>query len=114
MQMTPPQEENSFTLENGGTTSLRFVQNMDTTQMPLIVKEDKCDEAKELFQGTGVVITPEGKKHLGAATGTHSFVECYIKQKVSGWVKEIERLSAIANTQPYATYATFTHGLASK
>ena len=58
-----------------------------------------------------MAITPEGKKHLGAATGTHSFVECYIKQKVSGWVKEVERLSAIANTQPHAAYAAFTHGL---
>lgn len=44
----------------------------------------------------------------------NSFVECYVQHKVSGWVKEVERLSSNAETQPHAAYAAFTHGLTSK
>ena len=80
----------------------------------LIVKEGKLKEASTLFQETGVSITEEGKRHLGAAVGTSSFVESYVQRKVSGWVHEVERLSSIASTQPHAAYAAFTHGLTSK
>ena len=80
----------------------------------LIVKEASLEEATALFQGTGVSITVEGKRHLGAAIGTSSFVENYVRRKVSGWVREVERLSRIATTQPHAAYAAFTHGLISK
>ena len=80
----------------------------------LIVKEANLEEATALFQGTGVSITVEGKRQLGAAIGTHSFVDNYVQRKVSGWVHEVERLSSIATTQPHAAYAAFTHGLTSK
>ena len=80
----------------------------------LIVKDSNLKEATTLFQGTGVSITAEGKRHLGAAIGTNSFVESYVKRKVSGWVHEVERLSSIAVTQPHAAYAAFTHGQTSK
>ena len=59
-------------------------------------------------------ITAEGKRHLGAAIGTNSFVESYVKRKVSVWVHEVEHLSSIAVTQPHAAYAAFTHGQTSK
>ena len=80
----------------------------------LIVKEANLEEATVLFQGTGVSITVAGKRHLGAAIGTHSFVENYVQRKVSGWVREVEQLSSIVTTQPHAAYAAFTHGLTSK
>ena len=70
--------------------------------------------AKEVFQGTGVSVTEEGKRHLGAALGTQCFVEGYVQRKVSEWVKAVERLSTIAETQPHAAYTAFTHGLMSK
>jgi hypothetical protein len=37
-----------------------------------------------------------------------------VKRRVSEWVNVIERLSSIAQTQPHAAYAAFTHGLMSK
>ena len=80
----------------------------------LIVKEANLEEATALFQGTGVSITVDGRRHLGAAIGTRSFVENYVQRKVSGWIREVERLSSIATTQPHAAYAAFTHGLTSK
>ena len=91
---------------------------MDTTQMPprhgSLSKKANLEEATALFQGTGVSITVEGKRHLGAAIGTHSFVEKYVQRKVSGWVRDVERLSSIAITQPHAANAAFTQGLTSK
>ena len=80
----------------------------------IVVKEDKVDAAVAAFQGTKVNITIEGKRQLGAALGTRSFVEEYVHQKVAAWVQEIERLSSIAITQPHAAYAAFTHGLMNK
>ena len=80
----------------------------------LIVKEGKIDDATTAFEGTGVGITQEGKRHLGAALGTNSFTESYVQNKVSEWVHEIEQLSSFAVTQPHAAYAAFTHGLTSR
>ena len=80
----------------------------------LVVKEEKMEMAKEVFQGTGISVTEEGKRHLGAAIGTQPFVERYVMQRVSEWVNAIERLSTFAHTQPHAAYAAFTHGLMSK
>jgi hypothetical protein len=47
------------------------------------VKERHFEEAKQLFQDTGVKISLEGKRHLGSAIGTRSFVENYVEEKVS-------------------------------
>ena len=80
----------------------------------LIVKEGHLEEARSIFAESGVAITAEGRRHLGGAIGTPTFVESYVRQKVSGWEKEIESLSSIATTQPHAAYAAFTHGISSR
>ena len=41
----------------------------------LIIKESCYKQAKLMFQGTGV-ITSEGKRHLGSAIGSSTFIEC--------------------------------------
>ena len=43
--------------------------------------------------------------------GTTSFVQ---QRKVKGWIKEVERLSEFAGTQPHAAYAALTQGLMSR
>ena len=86
----------------------------NATKTWLIVKEDHMEEAKNQFKDSGVSITPEGRRHLGAAVGTPQFIPAYVEQKVAEWVKEVERLSSIAITQPHAAYAAFTHGLKHK
>ena len=80
----------------------------------LVLNEKKMEMAKEVFEGTGISITEEGKRHLGAATGTQAFVDKYVMQRVSEWVNTLERLSTFALTQPHVAYAAFTHGLVSK
>ena len=80
----------------------------------LIVKQEHLPLATELFADSGVQITVEGRRHLGAALGTESFTESYVKGKVQEWVEEVTRLSEIATSQPHAAYAARTHGLLSK
>ena len=46
--------------------------------------------------------------------GTRSFIESYIQKLVSEWVRELERLSSFAISQPHAAYAAFMHGFTSK
>ena len=80
----------------------------------LIVKEDQLEEARTLFDGTGVAITTNGRRHLGAVLGMCTFVEHYVQDKVTSWTHEVKQLSKTAATQPHAAYAAFTHGLSSK
>lgn len=50
-----------------------MVLDMDTICDPnavkthLVMKEEHADKVREIFVGTGIDITIEGKRHLGAA-----------------------------------------------
>ena len=41
------------------------------------MKENKQEQAKDIFGDTSVQVTTSGKRHLGAALGSSSFVEEY-------------------------------------
>ena len=51
---------------------------------------------------------------MGAALGSRSFTEEYVTSKVTIWVKEMEKLTTFASSQPHAAYAAFTHRLSRK
>ena len=51
-----------------------------------------------MFAGTGINITTEGRKHLGAALGSRSYFEQYVGGKVEDWVGEVTRLQQIMTT----------------
>ena len=78
----------------------------------LVVKPEKEGRAKEMFAGTGINITTEGRKHLGAALGSRSYLEQYVGSKpgrrLSGRSDEVGR---VARSQPQASYAAFTFGV---
>ena len=78
----------------------------------LIVKEAAAEEAKRLFSGTGVQITREGKRLLGAAIGNNDFKEKFTI--ISPLVQQVSRLAEVAQSQPQAAHAAFTHGLIGK
>ena len=59
----------------------------------LIVKEEALSLDQIVFEGSGVSITKEGKRHLGAAIGTESFKIAFVKKKVTTWVQEVNRLT---------------------
>ena len=80
----------------------------------LVTKEEHFEEAQEIFHGTGVNITVSGKRHIGAAVGTHEFVTEYVSHQVTGWVEQINRLSDIAKSQPQSAYAAFRRSLSGR
>ena len=77
----------------------------------LVVKSDRRERAVNVFEGTAVQITTEGRRYLGGALGTEKFVQDFIADKVSDWTSEVRRLAKFAATQPQAAYAAYTHGL---
>ena len=77
----------------------------------LIVKEGQKDRATEIFTGTGVTISTDGERHMGAVIGSEDFKRKYVENKVSKWINDIEVLSEIAGDEPQAVYASFTKAI---
>ena len=78
----------------------------------LIVKDpDQLQFAQDTFSGTGITISTEGERHLGAAIGNSAFKEQYVQRKVEKWVQDVEQLSIIANEEPQIALAAFTKAL---
>ena len=80
----------------------------------LIVKPGILDSAKEMFNGTGINITDQGRKHLEAMVGSAEYKKDYLLEKVEEWVSSIQRLSLIAKTQPQAAYSCYVKGFTHK
>ena len=86
----------------------------EATKSWLIIKKDVEKKAEETFYGGGVKITTYGKRHLGAALGSHEYKEEYLATKFDGWIEEIKILSEIAKSQPQAAYSCFITGFRHK
>ena len=67
-------------------------------------------EAHAVFEGTALRFTTAGKRHLGAALGSHDFRREYASEKVQKWCDEVTKLAEFAVTQPHAAFAAFIHG----
>ena len=92
----------------------KFGYHVNPSKTHLITKEGLVSTATSVFGDTQVTITSEGKPHLGAALGSSSFTEIYVKAKVEKWSEELLQLCSIAETDPQAAYTCFTHDLVSK
>ena len=80
----------------------------------LLAKPDRLDLAMKVFKGSGIDVQTEGAKdsgieiittgtrHLGAAVGTDSFKQSYVKKKVDAWIQCIKTLSIVAASEPHA------------
>ena len=67
--------------------------------------------ANSLFSQTGIKITTEGERHLGAVIGSEEFKINYINAKVQGWVEDVKELANIAEEEPQIAYCAYTKGL---
>ncbi len=76
----------------------------------LLTKKEHLDQARSLFQGSQVNITTHGRPHLGAPLGSMEFIDQFVTDKVHQWMQEIRILSDLADSQPHASHAAFTHG----
>ncbi|KAG0699952.1 hypothetical protein GWK47_025725 [Chionoecetes opilio] len=72
--------------ENGPT--IGYTPN--ATKSILIVKPEHYDNGVRLFSGSGVIVTRDGQRHMGAVIGTEEFKAKYVGEKVSEWVKEVD------------------------
>lgn len=81
------------------------------TKSVLIVKPEHYDQALVTFANSGITVTKDGQRHLGAVIGTEEHKKEYVGEKVSEWVREIEVLTEMARTEPHAAYSAYTHGL---
>ena len=61
----------------------------NATKTSLVVREEQEEEVRKIFEGTGISVTTEGKKHLGAALGSPSFVEDFVHIKWKSGLKTL-------------------------
>ena len=80
----------------------------------LLTKREHRAKAEEVFAGTGVKITSDGRPYLGAPLGSEEYIASFLTDKVNEWTEEVDLLSSIAASQPHAAHAAFTHGMTSK
>ena len=81
----------------------------NTGKCLLVTKPDKEESARSIIEETAINITTEGRKHLGAALGSRSYLEQYVNSKVEEWVGQVTKLAKFALSQPQACYAAFTY-----
>ena len=61
------------------------------------------------FKNSGLNITCDGRKHLGAAIGSEKYRSEYVESLINNWVTEINLLSEIAKIEPHVAYSAFIH-----
>lgn len=89
----------------------QFGYFVNSSKTFLIVKETHLPLARSIFGDTGIQLTTEGRRYLGAALGSSDFVRSYVNDKVKEWSDELLKLSEIGLTQPHAAFSALTHGL---
>ena len=66
----------------------------------VVVKPQAVHAMRDAFDGTGIQITAEGARHLGAVLGTLAFKAQYVESKVERWTQQIRLLADIARYFP--------------
>ena len=86
-----------------------------------MTKPGREKQAREIFKGTavdvrldgskdkGIEIVTTGTRHVRAAVGNETFQHEYIKKKVDLLIGCVEGLATIAETEPHAAFAAYTH-----
>ena len=70
--------------------------------------------AAQVFAGSGINVTTNGRPYLGAAIGSEEYMNEFVSSKVEEWSSNISTLSEIATSQPHGAFSALTHGLLSK
>jgi len=77
----------------------------------LIVKEEHLSTAQHTFKDTGLIITSEGQRHLGAVVGTTEYKNNFVDLKIKCWEKDVIELAKIAEEEPQLALTAYTRGL---
>ena len=84
---------------------------MNPSKTWLVTKGGHVGLASEIFGDTSVNIMTQGRPVLGSPVGKPDYIMQFVAQKVEQWVKELEKLSNIAESQPHAAYCALIQGL---
>ena len=79
----------------------------NSTKTKLLIKHPHLSRAEDMNE------TDSGR-YLEGVIGTEDFLRVFLENKVKEWKEEMETLINIAQSQPQAAYAAFTHGMMSK
>ena len=90
----------------------KFGYHPKPSKTVLILKnKEQFAQATQIFKDTGIKISVEGERHLGAVIGSSEFREQYIDQKIDKWIKDVEHLADMAKTEPQLAYTAFTKAI---
>jgi hypothetical protein len=102
-------------LRSGGipwlTSALSLATSLNQKKTVLVVKNQHIAEANRIFSESGVKLTTEGHRHLGAAIGTDDFKKKYVEEKIKKWIDDMTDLSKIAAEEPQIAFSAFTKGI---
>ena len=84
--------------------------NPNASKSWLIVKPEVQTKAREIFRGTKINITTEGRKYLGGYIGSEDGWDEYADELVNSCCGQLMVLSKIAKIEPQAAYAAFVSG----
>ena len=74
----------------------------------LIVKDEVMKQrAENMFASTGMIITTEGQRHLGAVIGSPQYKHDYVEVKVREWTQDVQKLAKFAESEPQCAYAVY-------
>eukprot|EP00117_Sycon_ciliatum_P037591 scpid15790/ scgid28089/ len=92
----------------------RYGYNPNAQKTVLVVKNHLLEQANTVFDGTGVIITGEGSKYLGAPIGTPEYCSQHLAAEVGRFSRQVRRCGDFAETQPHAAYTAAVRGLVPK
>ena len=92
--------------------SKRYGYCINAKSWLILKNESDFSSAKDLFRECKIQITTEGQRHStrGALLSSVSFKESYVSEKVNQWVKELEKLTDTARSQPQSAYSAYVNG----
>ena len=88
--------------------------NPNAAKSWLVVKPHTEVCAREVFEGTNINMTTQGRKYLGGFIGSKSGSGKYAEELVSLWCEQLKVLVKIEKTEPQAAYAAFVSGFKHK
>ena len=65
--------------------------HLNAAKTSLAVREEQEEEAKRIFEGTGISVTTEGKKHRGQLWGPHHLLKASFHIKWTSGLKKLRR-----------------------
>ena len=65
---------------------------------------------KAAFKETGINVTVQGQRHLGAVIGSREYVEEYVNDKVTNWISKITKLAEFTDSTS-SILCAYTFGL---